>query len=244
MKICRSSPAQVNLSKLTFATRFVAMYLFIKVKGSRPMTHQYLTVDLIATAKEKGGFIDTKMFKTAGKYGFDSLIPTDANMQVLSGYILYVRPLLKPRCNFVVVNRNRGQHGKLGEIINKLVFDAIGKYIHLTRYHQIVETQSLNELTSEKQRIFSEDQKHSSADAKVHYQKQRSREVAVKVHECLQKLQGVKGSEVDEDVHARSEIHLLTPGLQLKECKMSTPPLKRTPCLNESCALRETFVMF
>ena len=84
----------------------------------------------------------------------------------------------------------------LGEIISKLVFDTIGKSIHPTRYCQIVETQSLNELTSEEQRILSEDQKHSS-------QKQRSREVALKGHKCLQKLQGAKGSEVDEDVYAR-----------------------------------------
>ena len=203
VKICKSSPAQANPSDLTFATKFVAMYLFIKVKGSRPMTYQYLTLDMIATAKEKGGFIDQKTFKTAGKYGFDSLILTDANLQVLNGYISYVRPLLKPQCDFVLVNRNGDQHGKLGEIMSKLVFDAIGKYIHPTRYRQIVETQSLNQLTSEEQRVLSEDQKHSSAVAKVHYQKQRSREVALKGHECLQKLQGAKGSEVDEDVHAR-----------------------------------------
>ena len=203
VKICKSTPAQFNPSDLTFATKFVAMYLFIKVKGSRPMTYQYLTVDMIATAKEKGGFIDQKTFKTAGKYGFDSLILTDANMQVLNGYISYVRPLLKPRCDFVLVNRNGDQHAKLGEIMSKLVFDAIGKYIHPTRYRQIVETQSLNQLTSEEQRILSEDQKHSSAVAKVHYQKQRSREVALKGHECLQKLQGAKGSEVDEDIYAR-----------------------------------------
>ena len=157
VKICKSSPAQVNPSDLTFATKFVAMYLFIKVKGSRPMTYQYLTVDMIATAKEKGGFIDQKAFKTAGKYGFDSLILTDANMQVLNGYISYVRPLLKPQCDFVLVNRNGGQHGKQGEIMSKLVFDAIGKYIHPTRYRQIVETQSVNQLTSEEQRILSED---------------------------------------------------------------------------------------
>ena len=203
VKICKSSPAQVNPSDLTFATKFVAMYLFIKVKGSRPMTYQFLTVDMIAAAKEKGGFIDQKAFKTAGKYGFDSLILTDANIQVLNGYISYVRPLLKPRCDFVLVNRNGDQHGKLGEIMSKLVLDAIGKYIHPTRYRQIVETQSLNQLSSEEQRILSEDQKHSSAVAKVHYQKQRSREVALKGHECLQKLQGSKGSEVDEEVHAR-----------------------------------------
>ena len=203
VKICKSSPAQVNPSDLTFASKFVAVYLFIKVKGSRPMTYQYLTLDMIATAKERGGFIDQKTFKTAGKYGFDSLVLTDANMQVLNGYISYVRPLLKPKCDFVLVNRKGGQHGKLGEIMSKLVFDAICKYIHPTRYRQIVETQSLNQFTSEEQRILSEDQKHSSAVAKVHYQKQRSREVALKGHECLQKLQGAKGSEVDEDVHAR-----------------------------------------
>ena len=89
--------------------------------------------------------------------------------------------------------------------MSKLVFDAIGKYIHPTRYRQIFETQSLNQLTSEEQRILSEDQKHSSASAvaKVHYQKQRSREVTVKGHECLQKLQGSKGLEVDNDVNTR-----------------------------------------
>ena len=47
---------------MTFATKFVAVYLFMK--GSRRMTYQYLTVDMIATAKEKGGFIDQKAFKT------------------------------------------------------------------------------------------------------------------------------------------------------------------------------------
>ena len=91
------------------------------------MTYQYLTVDTIATAKKKGRFIYQKMFKTAEKYGFDSLILTDANMQVLNGYISYVRPLLKPQCDFVLMNRNGGQHGKLGDIMSKLVFDAIGK---------------------------------------------------------------------------------------------------------------------
>ena len=124
-------------------------------------------------------------------------------LQVLSGYISYVGPLLKPQCDFVLVNRNGDEHGKLGEIMSKLVFDAIGKYNHPMRYCQIVETQSLNQLTSEEQRILSEDQKHSSAVAKVHYQKQRSCEVALKGHKCLQKLQGAKGSEVDEDVHMR-----------------------------------------
>ena len=228
VKICKSSPVQVNPSDLTFATKFVAMYLFIKVKGLRPMTYQYLTVDMISTAKEKGGFTDQKTFKTAGKYGFDSLILTDANVQVLKGYVSYIRPLLKPQCAFVLVNRNGGQHGKLGEIMSKLVFDAIGKYIHPTC--QIVETQSL-ELTNEEQRILSEHQKHSSAVAKVHYQKQRSREVALKGHKCLQKLQGAKGSEMDEDVNARlgNSASNAGPSVGKVQNVISSPPKKALP---------------
>ena len=62
--------------------------------------------------------------------------------------------------------------------MSKLVSDAINKYIHPTRYRQIVETQSFNERTYEEQRILSEDQKHSSAVAKVHHQKRQSRKVA------------------------------------------------------------------
>lgn len=167
------------------------------------MTYQYLTVEMVKAAKENGGFIDQKTFKTAGKYGFDSVILTKTSMQVLDGYINFVRPLLKPRCNFVLVTKNGGQHSKLGDVMNKLVFYAIGKYVHPTRYRQIVETQSRRELTSKEHEILSEDQKHSSAVAKVHYQKQRSREVAARTHVCLQNLQGTNGSEVDKKVNTR-----------------------------------------
>ena len=203
VKTCKKCLKQVNPSDLTFATRFVSMCLFIRVKGSRPMSYQYLTVDIVNAAKANGGFIDQKMFKTAAKYGFDELTLTDASILVLDNYISFVRPLLNPRYDYVLVTRNGGQHSKLGDVMSKLVFDTIGKYIHPTRYRQIVETQSLNQLTSSEQKILSEGQKHSSAVAKIHYQKQRSREVTVKGHECLQKLQGSKGSEVNEDVHAR-----------------------------------------
>ncbi|KAL9978133.1 hypothetical protein ACROYT_G015620 [Oculina patagonica] len=182
VKTCKTIPGQVNPLDLTFATKFVEVYLFIKVKGSWPMTYQYLTVNMVRAAKENRGFIHQKKFKTASKYGFDSLILTDASMHVLESYINFVSPLLKPQCDNVLVTRNGGQHSKLGDVMSKLVFDAVGKYIYPMRYRQIVETQSLDLLTSKEQRILSEDQKHSSAVAKVHYQKQRSREVAVKAH--------------------------------------------------------------
>jgi len=47
------------------------------------MTYQYLTVDIARAAKENGGFIDQKKFKTASKYGFDSLILTGAGARKL-----------------------------------------------------------------------------------------------------------------------------------------------------------------
>ena len=140
MKMCKTIPGQVNPLDLTFATKFVAVYLFIKVKGSRPMTYQYFTVAMVKTAKENGGFIDQKKFKTASKYGFDSLILTDVSMKVLESYINFVRPLLKPQCDFVMVTRNGGQHSKLGDVRSKLVFDAIGKYSGTPLYGHLLNT--------------------------------------------------------------------------------------------------------
>ena len=203
LKSCKEKPGAVLPIDLSFATKFLAVYLFIKVKGSRPMTYQYLTVEMVNKAKTNGGFIDQKMFKTAGKYGFDSLYLTETSMQVLDGYISHIRPLLRPTCDFVLVTRNGGQHNKLGELMSKLVFDATGKYVHPTRYRQIVETASSRQLSSVAQSTISEDQKHSSVVARVHYQKQRSREVASKAHEYLERLHGEKGSEIELDVRSR-----------------------------------------
>ena len=158
---------------------------------------------MVKAAKENGVFIDQKNFKTAGKYGFDSVILTDTSMQILDGYITFVRPFLKPQCDFVLVTKSGSQHSKLSNKMSKLVFDAIGKYIHSTRYRQILKTQSLDALNDKEHRLLCEDQKHSSVVAKVHYHKRRSREVAVKAHECLLKLQGTKGTEVDMEVNNR-----------------------------------------
>ena len=203
INVCRETPDKVTPSDLSFATKFVAVYLFIKVKGSRPMTYQYLTVDMVESAKTNGGFIDQKKFKTTAKYGFDSLYLTDTSMQVLDGYIHVVRPLLKPNCEYVLVTRNGSQHSKIGQLMSKLVFDATGKYIHPTRYRQIVETTSRQHLDSHEQGTISEDQKHSSVVARVHYQKRRSREIATKAHECLEKLRGDRGTELTNDVRTR-----------------------------------------
>ena len=203
LKSCKEKPGAVLPIDLSFATKFVAVYLFTKVKGSRPMIYQYLTVEMVNKAKTNGGFVDQKMFKTAGKYGFDSLYLTDTSMQVLDGYINHIRPLLRPTCDSVLVTRNGGQHQKLGGLMSKLVFDATGKYVHPTRYRQIVETASSRQLSSSAQSTISEDQKHSSVVARVHYQKQRSREMASKAHEYLERLHGDKGSWPEIDVRSR-----------------------------------------
>ena len=88
------------------------------------MTYQHLAVEMVNKAKTNDGFIDQKMFKPAGKYGFDSLFLTDTSMQVLDGYINHIRPLLKSTCDYVLVTRSGGQRKKLGELMSKLVFDA------------------------------------------------------------------------------------------------------------------------
>ena len=112
-------------------------------------------------------------------------------------------PHLKPTTDYVLVSRNGRQHIKLGELISKLVFDTIGKYVHPTRCRQIVETVRSEKLSSNVQGTISEDQKHSSFVARVHYQKQRWREVAAKAHAYLETFYGEKGSALEMDVRTR-----------------------------------------
>ena len=85
-----------------------------------------------------------------------------------------------PTCDFLLVNRNGAQFSKLRESLGKLVFDSIGRCINLTRYRQIIETESSNCPDNEEQEWISEDQKHNSHVARICYQKKRSRNVALK----------------------------------------------------------------
>ena len=110
------------------------------------------------------------------------------SIDILEKYITYIRPLLKPTCECVLVNRNGKQFQKLTDLFSVLVFEAIGKYIHPTRYRQIIKTQSAEFLLPKEQKWIPEDQKHSSNVARVHYQKKRSREVALRGRKCMEKL--------------------------------------------------------
>ncbi|CAH3184466.1 unnamed protein product [Porites lobata] len=198
LKTCRVKPDTVSPLELSFATKFLAVYLFIKVKGSRPMTYQYLTVEMVDKAKTNGGIIDQKQFKTAGKYGFDSLFLTDTSMQVLEGYINHIRPLLKPNCEYVLVTRNGRQHNKLGEAMSKLVFDATGKYVHPTRYRRIVETASSRTLSSARKM-----RSPRTRNTALLWQEFTIKNVASKAHAFLERLQGERGSELEMDVRSR-----------------------------------------
>ena len=185
---CGNGEAVVPSHDLSFCTAFIVTVLFILVKGSRPMTYKFLTLEMITSLGKNGGIIDQTKFKTSEKYGFDSLIFTSQILDIINGYIKCVRPRLRPVCDYLLITRNGTQLTQLSSIFGRMVFLAIGKYIHPTRYRQIIETESAAQLTNDEQTILSRDQKHSSNVARVHYQKLESRHVAEKGAECMSKL--------------------------------------------------------
>ena len=85
-------------------------------------------------------------------------------------------------------------------MMSQLVFEAIGKYINPTRYRQIIETESVQNLSPDEQKWVTEDQKHSSNVARTHYQKKRSRDIALKGQCCMSKLRGKAGEVLDKSL--------------------------------------------
>ena len=179
--------------QLAFCTSFVVTVLFLLVKGTRPMTYQYLTVDMILSIGEDG-FVDQTQFKTAETYGYDTLMFSNDVLIFLKSYIKELRPLRSPKCPFVLVTRNGTQLTQLTEHLGNMVYQAIGKYIHPTRYRQILETESASKLSSEEQGVLPNYQKHSSVVAKMHYQKLQSRFVSESGVRCMEKLVDQKES--------------------------------------------------
>ena len=134
-------------SAFTFATRFVAVFLFLRVKSARPMTFQHLTVSMFEDSIANNGFIDQKEFKTNLSYTFDSLVTDALPTRVIALYVEHVRPLLNPQNDYLSLTRNGTQYKKLGNAMCTLVYQAIGKDIHPTRYRQIIETESAKVVT-------------------------------------------------------------------------------------------------
>ena len=153
---------------------------------------------------------------------------------------------MQPSCGFILVNKNGTQVGKLTDLLSKLVYDAIGKYINQTHYRQIVETESSAILDLEEQQWVYEDQKHSSKVAKTHYQKKRSQDIAVKEQSCLKKLRGADGEHAEkslqmilgEDTNPSS--HLI--GSMDKETSIHIDEIPRASCKTvKKAAIRSKF---
>ena len=192
--MCTQSPDEVSRSDLTFATRYIITFLFLRVKATRPATFQYLTIDMFTKAKSNGGFIDQTEFKTKDTYVFDTVILKPEVITVIDCYVENVRPILVPKCEYLLLTCNGTQMKNLGAAFSLLVFQAIGKSLNPSRYRQVIETESSARLDQAEQEIISKDQKHSSHVAKRIYKKVLSRDVAVKGMKCMEKITG-KGRE-------------------------------------------------
>ena len=183
----RNSNGRVACHELSFATSFIVTVLFLMVKPSRPMTYQNLTASMIKNVGNDG-FIHATAFKTADKYGFDSLIFSVEVVALLNDYIDYIRTRLNPVCDNLLLTRNGKKLIRIADVFGRSVFQAIGKYINPSRYRQIIETESVTNLGPAEQAVISEDQKHTSRVAKVHYQKTNSQNVATQAKSCIAKL--------------------------------------------------------
>ena len=75
----------------------------------------------------------------------------------------------------------------------KLVYQAIGKYIHPTRYSQIIETESAKGCHLKIKKNISLDQKHSSQVARIYCQKNTLWRVAVDGQISMKRLLGGSG---------------------------------------------------
>ena len=53
------------------------------------MTYQHLTVQMFENAKTNGGMVDQTIFKTAQKYGFNSLY-FEISLDIIDDYVQYV----------------------------------------------------------------------------------------------------------------------------------------------------------
>lgn len=195
---CRKVDVKPTISELAFATRFITTFLFLRVKCSRPMTYQFITLEMVDQAKKNGGFIDQTAFKTEEQYAFDTVVLSLDVLHVLDSYINTIRPLLKPTCQYLLLTTNGKQYNALGSAMSLLVHQAIDKYVNPTRYRQIIESESAEKLTTQEMEVVSKDQKHSSYVARRIYQKKLSRDVALQGKSCMVKLLGT-----DRDNHTK-----------------------------------------
>ena len=180
----------VTISDLAFATRFIITFLLLRVKCTRPMSLQFMTTEMLESATKNGGFVDQTKFKTSTQFQFDTLKFSDDALEIVNGYRQRIRPLCKPKCEYVIVTTNGTQYTAFCNAMSILTHEAIGKHITPTRLRAIVESESVERLDKDQQSIISQDQKHSSYVARRCYQKKLSRDVAVEGAKAMQELVG------------------------------------------------------
>ena len=218
---CNDHVETPSVSELSFATRFIVTFLFLRVKCTRPMTFQYLTLDMVNAAKSNGGYVDQTLFKTNDKYIFDTLILSEDVLKILDSYIKTVRPFMFPKCEYLLVTCNGTQYTAFGTAMSLLVYQAIGKSVNPTRYRQIIESESATKLDANEREIVSKDQKHSSQVAKRIYQKRLSREVASEARSCLLKLTGKEKESHTQTLATSLYKEVDKPGSS-KDCRYSS----------------------
>ena len=197
---CQKEDGNPTVSHLAFSTRFIATFLFLRVKCTRPMTYQYITLQMVDNAKVNGGFIDQTSFKTESQYAFDTLILSGDVLQILDSYIDIIRPKMNPKCDYLLLTTNGNQYTALGSAMSILVHQAIEKYVNPTRYRQIIESQSAERLTPDEMDAVSKDQKHSSYVARRIYQKKLSRDVAAQGKSCMNKIVGTERDDHNKEM--------------------------------------------
>ena len=114
---CKVNGLSAAPSELTFAVRFMTIFLFLHVKGIRPMTYQYLTVDMFDNAKRNNAFIDQKKLKTATTYAFVSLTLEKDTIKVIDDYITYIRPSSHPQCSFILISKKGYLLSRLSDVM-------------------------------------------------------------------------------------------------------------------------------
>ena len=176
------------------------------------------------------GLLIKRHSKQPKKYGCVSFILYVKSIALTDEYIKYIHPLLNPLRDFLLVNRNGLQSSKLTDLMRKLVYDAIGKYIHPTSYRQIIETASSQRLSPHEQLWLCEDQKHCLTVVRVHYKKLCSRDVARKGQECMRKLRSMTLRDSSKDDSVSDDCSALHNVTQNADRMLLTLCLRRVQC--------------
>ena len=161
------------------------------------MTYQHLTLRMLESAKKNEGMVDQKIFKTAKKYGFDSVYLDECSIDMLEKYVTYIRPFLMPTCEYVLVNRNGKQFQNLTDLFSVLVFEAIGNTFIPLDIDKLLKRKVPSFSYQRNRNGYLKTKSIALTLARVHYQKKRSREVAMRGRRCMEKLV-VESNNMDE----------------------------------------------